>query len=291
MIKTMQTSTAHSLLLLLTLAMCAATHAQTDTGINRSFTEPFEQSVAASGETGIVVEAAIKEGDRVRVGDVLAKINHTVLKAELEIAKARANSTARLEAATSGAELIKSQHDALQSLVAEGHTNKYEVQQKQAEFVTAYAELKAAEDELQLNRLEVKRIEAQIDGRIIKSPINGFVTEIHKQLGENLSNNEPQYATIVRVDKLKVRFYQAAATLRKLSVGQEVDVLVGRSRTRKRAVLTFVSPIIDPDSGLGRVDLMIENDDLSVQSGVICFWAGDRLNVSKSRSKSSAHKR
>lgn len=291
MIKTMQTFTAHSLLLLLTLAMCAATHAQTDTGINRSFTEPFEQSVAASGETGIVVEAAIKEGDRVRVGDVLAKINHTVLKAELEIAKARANSTARLEAATSGAELIKSQHDALQSLVAEGHTNKYEVQQKQAEFVTAYAELKAAEDELQLNRLEVKRIEAQIDGRIIKSPINGFVTEIHKQLGENLSNNEPQYATIVRVDKLKVRFYQAAATLRKLSVGQEVDVLVGRSRTRKRAVLTFVSPIIDPDSGLGRVDLMIENDDLSVQSGVICFWAGDRLNVSKSGSKSSAHKR
>jgi len=290
-IKTMQTFTAHSLLLLLTLAMCAATHAQTDTGINRSFTEPFEQSVAASGETGIVVEAAIKEGDRVRVGDVLAKINHTVLKAELEIAKARANSTARLEAATSGAELIKSQHDALQSLVAEGHTNKYEVQQKQAEFVTAYAELKAAEDELQLNRLEVKRIEAQIDGRIIKSPINGFVTEIHKQLGENLSNNEPQYATIVRVDKLKVRFYQAAATLRKLSVGQEVDVLVGRSRTRKRAVLTFVSPIIDPDSGLGRVDLMIENDDLSVQSGVICFWAGDRLNVSKSGSKSSAHKR
>jgi len=288
-IKTMQTFTAHSLLLLLTLAMCAATHAQTDTGINRSFTEPFEQSVAASGETGIVVEAAIKEGDRVRVGDVLAKINHTVLKAELEIAKARANSTARLEAATSGAELIKSQHDALQSLVAEGHTNKYEVQQKEAEFVTAFAEYRAAEDELQLNRLEVKRIEAQIQGRIIKSPINGFVTEIHKQLGENLSSNEPQYATVVRVDELKVRFYLDANTLQDLRVGQQVNVLVGRDQDPNRATVTYVSPIIDPDSGLGRIDIKIDNRKMALKSGVICFWSDEHLSQASSEPSASGN--
>jgi len=36
--------------------------------ITRSFTEPVEQSVAASGETGIVAISSVKEGDFVKVG-------------------------------------------------------------------------------------------------------------------------------------------------------------------------------------------------------------------------------
>ena len=268
------------------LLLCPVICAQTDSGITKSFTEPFEQSIAASAETGIIISSAVKEGDRVQVGDVLATINHNVLKQELEIAKTRAASTARLDAATSQCELIESQKLALESLVADGHTNKYEVQQKQAEYETAYAEYRAAQDELALNQLEVKRIEAQISGRIIKSPINGFVIEIHKQLGEYVSTNEPQYATIVRVDKLKVRFYQTAATLQQLKPGQTVNIYVGSSRTQKQAIITYVSPVIDPDSGLGRVDVVSENPDLSVQSGVICFWGGPSLILSASEDNS-----
>ncbi len=256
---------------------CSVASAQihsTGSRITKSFTEPIEQSVAASAETGIITAAAVKEGDRVRVGSILATINHNVLKQSLAIAKARAESTARLDAATSQVELAKSQLKALEELVLGGHTNKFEVEQKTAEYQSAYAEFRAAEDELMLNRLEVRRIEAQIEDRIIKSPIDGFVTEIHKQPGENVSNNEPQFATIVRVDRLKIRFYQDAATLTRLAVGDEVEILVGTRRSRKIAAITYVSPIIDPDSGLGRIDVMIDNQDFGIQSGVICFWIG-----------------
>ena len=38
-------------------------------------------------------------------------------------------------------------------------------------------------------------------------------------------------------------------------------------------MVTFVSPIIDPDSGLGRLDVMLENRNLEIQSGIICFWS------------------
>jgi RND family efflux transporter MFP subunit len=240
--------------------------------ITKSFTEPIEQSIAASAETGIVTFAAVKEGDRVNVGDVLASINYKVLEQSLKIAKARAESTARLDAATSQLEMIKSQLKALEDLVSGGHTNKFEVEQKKAAHENAYAEYRAAQDELKLNQLEVHRIEAQIEDRIIKSPIDGFVTEIHKQPGENVSNNEPQYATIVRVDELKVRFYQDVETLGGLRKDDIVTILIGRSRSRKEATITYVSPIIDPDSGLGRVDVTIDNRDFGIKSGVICFW-------------------
>ena len=255
--------------------------------ITRSFTEPIEQSIAASAETGIVTFAAVKEGDRVKVGDVLANINHNVLEQSLKIAKARAESTARLDAATSQLEMLKSQLQALQDLVSGGHTNKFEVEQKTAAYENAYAEYRAAQDELKLNQLEVLRIEAQLDDRIIKSPIDGFVTEIHKQPGENVSNNEPQYATVVRVDQLKVRFYHDAATLARVPVGSEIHVLIGEARSRTRAKVMFVSPVIDPDSGTGRMDVVIENQDRQIASGTVCYWDDSQRSSGKRTARSN----
>ena len=241
--------------------------------ITKSFTEPIEKSTAASPEVGIIAESFVKEGDHVRIGDRLAAINHTVLKESLAIAVARAESTSRLDLAKSQLELVNSQLEAIQSLVADGHTNKYEVEQKEAEYQQAIFELRSAQDEAMLNALEVKRIQAQLNDRFITSPINGFVTELHKQLGENISNTEPQYATVVRVDELKVRFYLDSSTLQAIQVGDTVTVLVGEERSEKSAIVTFVSPIIDPDSGLGRLDVMLENRNLEIQSGIICFWS------------------
>jgi len=185
--------------------------------------------------------------------------------------------------------MLTSQVEAVQSLVSGGHTSRFEVEQKQAEYHTIYAEYHAAQDELKLNKLEVDRIQAQLEERVIKSPINGIVTEIHKQLGENLSSNEPQYATVVRVDELKVRFYLDASTLQDLRVGQQVNVLVGRDQDPNRATVTYVSPIIDPDSGLGRIDIKIDNRKMALKSGVICFWSDEHLSQASTEPSASGN--
>ncbi len=250
----------------------AQQHASNSSRITKSFTEPIEKSIAACAETGIISTSFVKEGDRVKVGDLLAKINQAVLKESLVIAIARSEATARLEAAQSQTEMLQSQLEAINSLVAGGHTNRFEVDQKQSEHMNANAEYRTAQDELKLAKLEVNRIKAQIADRVITSPIDGIVTEIHKQLGENVSNNEPQYATIVRVDELKVRFYLDAATLKQTSVGDEVIVHVGRERAQTPATVIFASPIIDPDSGLGRLEIKIQNQQYNFQSGVVCYW-------------------
>ena len=289
--------TVSSICLLVYASVGGTAVAQTNshTGrITKSFTEPIEKSVTASPEPGIVSESFVKEGDRVKVGDRLAAINHTVLKESLAIAIARAESTARLDAAKSQLALIKSQLEAIQSLVAGGHTNQFEVDQKKAEYAVTHAELRTAEDEQRLNELEVARIRAQLNDRFITSPIEGFVTEVHKQPGENISNNEPEYATVVRVDQLKVRFYLDSKTLQSTAVGDMVNVFLGRSSSRKDAKVTYVSPVIDPDSGLGRLDVVIENSDLQIQSGVTCLWEDESLKrrpVSQANSKTASDHR
>ena len=258
--------------------------------ITRSFTEPVEQSIAASPEVGIIVESSVKEGDRVRVGDTLAKINHRVLVKSLAIAEARAQSTAQLHAAKSNMQLIKSQLDAIKDLVDGGHTNKFEVDQTEAEYENAFAAYRTAQDEHLLNKLEVDRIRAQVDVRNIRSPIDGFVTEIHKRLGESVSNNDPMYATIVQVDQLKVRFYLDAATLGNAQPGQQATILLGSERTPTAAKITYVSPIIDPDSGLGRLDVEVDNQDFGIKSGTICFWAGNKNPADQAVQRRTAEK-
>lgn len=240
--------------------------------VTRSFTEPIERSVVASTETGVIQAARVREGDRVKAGDELAVLNHDVLLQAKRLAVVRAESTAARDAAKSRVEIVRAQKGKLDSLIEGGHANPFEVEQKTTELQNAIAELRSAEDELRLNEIEVDRIEAQIRQRIVTSPINGIVTEIHKQLGEHVSSNEPQYATIVRVDQLKVRFYHDARTLFNIPLGQKVNVLVGEDRVPTAAKVTFVSPIIDADSGTGRMEVVIENQDRKIPSGTVCFW-------------------
>jgi len=267
--------------LLLSSTVCCAQRPTDQATVTRSFTEPIEQSIVASSEGGVIVETYIQEGARVSVGQLIAVLDNEVLVQAEKIAQARSESTAARDAAASQVELLKAQKDTIESLVDGGHVNNYEVQQKNIEYVNAVAELKAAEDELKLNMLEVGRSRAQLARRTIKSPINGFVTTIHKQLGEHVSSTEPQYATIVKIDQLKVRFYLDAATLDHVQPGSEVEVLVGDDRTPKRALVKFVSPVIDPDSGTGRIELVIDNSDFRIRSGTACLWQNPTPNQDK----------
>ena len=171
---------------------------------------------------------------------------------------------------------LQQRKETVESLVKDGHANHYEVEQVKTEYETAVADFRALEDEKILNEIEVDRIQAQIGQRQIRSPLDGFVIRIHRQLGELVANTDPQFATLVKIDQLKIRFYLDAHWLEKLNVGDMVEVMVGNQHSTKQAIVKFVSPIIDPDSGTGRVDVVIDNQDLAIRSGTVCFFKGSK---------------
>ena len=248
---------------------------QSHSKVTRSFTEPIEQSDVASSETGVIVEVLAEEGDRVQAGQPLAMLDHEVMAQAKKIAEARAKSTAAWDSASAQEQMLQAQKQSVDQLVNGGHANMFEVQQKHAEYASAAAELKRTEDEMHLNALEVERLDAELKRRTINSPIDGFVTNIHKRLGEHLSNTEPQYATVVRIDRLKVRFYLDEDALDALTPNSEVQILVGRKQEPMMAKIKFVSPVIDPDSGTGRVEVILDNRALKIRSGTVCFWSND----------------
>lgn len=243
-----------------------------DGRITKSFTEPIEQSTIATSVPGVIQTVSIKEGEKVAKGAQLAVIHHGVLLAEKKIAIARSNFVAKLDAARANLELKRERKENVESLLSTGHINQYELDELKSEYEKAQAEFRAEENAQKLNQLQIEKIQAEIDDRFIRSPISGFVTAIHKRIGEHVSAAAPQFATVVRVDQLKVRFYLDEVALSDLQIGAIVNVAIGANQESRKAEVIFVSPTIDPDSGTGRVDVKIDNQNLKLRSGTVCRW-------------------
>lgn len=244
-------------------------HAQ----IIKTFTQPIEQCEVASPETGVVAEIRVREGAKVRRGEILGTLNIEVLLEAEKLAVLRAESTARIESTAGILALRRAKLESLDSLIGQGHANPFEVEQAKAQFQSAQAEHKLALQEAQENRLELAKIRAQIYQRTIRSPIDGQVTKLHKQLGEFVSSSSPAFATVVQLTRLKANFYLDADSVSHLSVGQKVSVAVdqhGLSDSILAATIQFISPVIEPDTGTGRVEVVLANEEGSLMSGTSC---------------------
>lgn len=252
---------------------------QANAQVTRSFTEPFEFSNVAASEPGVLSQLHVREGDRVSVGQPLAELDNQVLHQTLEIARLHAGSDAQVRSAQAGLKLHKQKYEKLRPLLAAGHANHAEVEKARAEYEAALADFELAKQESEEDQLELARIQAQVNQRIMQSPIDGWVTEIHHRPGEYVSVNNPQVATVVRLDRLRVRFYLHAKATDRLQVGRVVSLLLGEQQKQTiQATVEFISPVTDPNSGTTRVDVLIDNAEMKYRSGIPCQWIDPEMD-------------
>ncbi|QDT11196.1 efflux RND transporter periplasmic adaptor subunit [Stieleria marina] len=241
-----------------------------------SFTEPVQQSNVAAAESGVIDSIVVTEGQTVRRGDTLAMLDHDALRQSLRIAELRAKSTSEIRSAEATLRIRKTRRDTLEPLLEKGHANPAEVEEAVVEHEIAMSDVEIAREKHAEYRLEVDRIKAQIKARTIASPIDGVVSELHYRLGEYVSTAKPQFATVVQLDQLLVRFYLFEDTVVQLAKDQQVSLVlrVGDRQQQIAGTIRFVSPVTDADSGTARVDVVIDNAPGNYRSGSRCRWIG-----------------
>ncbi len=234
--------------------------------VTTSFTEPDETIEVACAETGVVARVLVKQGQTVRAGDVLAVLDNAVLEASLRAAETKAKSTAKIDLAQVDVELKKRQKDKLSLVLADGHASTNEIEKAEAEYAASQAQLRIAEEESVLNKIEVEQIKAQIERRTIRSPVDGLATRVRRRPGEFLSMTEPVIATVVRLDQLRVKFYVSTELAERLKTGGECAVSIRGQR--QAAHIDFLSPVTDADSGTVRMEVLIDNKSQKLRSGI-----------------------
>ncbi len=248
----------------------AASAQQSTTVLAEGFAEPRQTVDVASPESGTIQDVLVKQGQKVRKGDALVQMDPESLLPSLELAKAKAEARAKLEAAKIELNVKQRRVDNLNRLGKENSSSE-EMIRATADVELARTSVLAAEEEIRQSQLEAKRFEVQLERRTIRSPINGVVLRLHHEPGEFVTIAEPTLVTVADLSQLRIVLHPLAADAESLEENGRVQVRLERKADAVEAMVDFVSPVTNADSGTVRVELLLENSDGRFRSGQRCW--------------------
>ncbi|NBB78437.1 MAG: efflux RND transporter periplasmic adaptor subunit [Verrucomicrobia bacterium] len=204
---------------------------------------PFREVKVSSPVQSFITELKVREGARVKKGDLLAQLYVRREALEME----------RYEAAL---EKRKFENEGAKNLFADQ--------------LISEDEALASEIELRLARLQFKIAEEAVRLRQIRAPISGVVVERHYEAGEMVTVGEPLFK-LVDISSVFVQVYVSMETARTLREGTTVRLSfpeLGEDGPELQGTVDFVDPQVDPASGLLKVKVLASNEERMVKPGL-----------------------
>ena len=243
----------------------------------------LEEAEVPAQEAGVVTAVEVREGQRVKQGELLTQVDDQIARlaaeaaqAQYEIAHAKATNDVRIRYAkkaleVSAAELRRSTESierfaksvSQSQLDVEELTvqrNRLEAEQAEHEQEVAKLELNAKANELTATRAAVAR-------RRIVAPFDGVIVQVYVRKGEWVEPGQ-QALRIVNVRRLKAEGFVAAAQATTDLEGKPVKLTVEPNNVQQfSGTIVFVSPEVDPITGQVRVWAEIDNRDGRLRPG------------------------
>lgn len=205
-------------------------------------TEAYYDVRLAADLNGLVEWIGPKEGDEVKLGELIAQIDVAALKAALESAEASFN-------------LADRQYERRKGLFDRGVAAKEELDRTMTERTQALSALRQA-------RVEYQR-------GFVRSPVHGIVNRLFVDEGEYVDRGNP-VADVVNVVKIKVVVNVPERDVSFLAVGREVfvtvDALPGRSLV---GTIDFVPFKADGSTRTFPVRVVLFNQGRDIRPGMI----------------------
>lgn len=204
-------------------------------------TEPFMDVSLGASVAGILHTEKFKEGDGVKQGEVILELDKELEEYEVQRRKAVMDQN-------------KLELDSTRALVQTTKAvSKEELAKKEAHYKVSAAEYETAVE--------------QLAHRQVVAPFSGVIADVLLRPGAACAPYQP----LVRlVDTGRCYFVgQVEGRLAsQLKVGQEVKLSVDGTSSTVVAKVSFLSPVVDPASGLAKVKALFDNADSKVRPGL-----------------------
>jgi membrane fusion protein (multidrug efflux system) len=203
--------------------------------------EAYAEADVIAKVGGEVREILVEEGDDVKEGQVLARLDGDRLRLELN---------------QSEANLHKLQRD---------YERNVDLKEKglisSGDFDKIRYEMEALEASYNLAKLE-------LDYTMIRAPIDGIVSNRYIRLGNTIAVNEPAFR-VTSFDPLVAYLHVPEREYRNIGkdqlVGIDIDAL---QNERIVAAVTRVSPVVDPGTGTFKITIEISDDRRRIKPGM-----------------------
>ena len=188
--------------------------------------------------SGEIIELAVKEGQRVKKGDLLLKINPDLTLAALNQAKAGYESSLASQT-TAAANLEKAEADYKRNkdlfdgkLLSESDFIGFKVGRD-----IALAEVDSASNQVTMAQASVDSAKDSLAKTTIVSPLDGTITELNSQLGERVlgtaENEGTAIMTIADLDNMEARVNIGEMDVVLIQPGQKARLEVDSFRDKK----------------------------------------------------------
>lgn len=229
--------------------------AQTDKVINLSFRN-----------SGIVTQFDIKLGQKVRKGQLLAKLDNVQSRLAYEQAVTQLNS------AESQMNTAKLSLNRVRSLYEKGSASL-------SDFESAKNAFKTAQESYESAKRGVAIQKEQINYGFLYAPENGVISQVLGEIDENVSPGQT-IATLNSGKDMEISIGIPESIINSVKVGMEVDVnFVSLGNKNYKAKVTEVAPAVNSNTSTYPVKVTIAKPGEEIKSGMaanVSFELGDK---------------
>ncbi|MDA3875063.1 MAG: efflux RND transporter periplasmic adaptor subunit, partial [Kiritimatiellae bacterium] len=235
--------------------------------------EPFRDVLLSSTVPGPIARLPFREGDRVEKGDVLLELAAQVEELEVRRRTAIFEDESELLAARERSSLLEDELESTRDLAERtGSGSREELNRKQLETVLAKLEIVRLEQRQELQQIELQMARERLAQQKISAPFAGVLAQIPLDEGESVQPNQPAMR-LVDDEQAFLVVNIPAERARSLELGQTVRLrFLVKDGLEKIGEVAFLSPVVDPASGLRRVKMRFENRDPKVEPGISGLW-------------------
>ncbi|MGS0757210.1 efflux RND transporter periplasmic adaptor subunit, partial [Roseateles sp. GG27B] len=222
---------------------------------------------------GLLQQVHARRGQSIRKGQVLVTIESSVEQSAAATASFRASAEGALQLARHKVEATREKARRMAELYQEEFVSAQAGDDAAAEARQAEAELKTADENIELARLEHRQTVEQLNRRVLRSPFNGVVVDQYLYPGALLDGGEGK-KPILKIAETQPLAVQAILPFRyfpQLQVGAAAVVLPEKPFTREIVTqISTVDRVIDSAAGTFGVVLLLPNVSQELPGGIRC---------------------
>lgn len=205
--------------------------------------EPNQIVMVSAEVAGRVELIAPEEGDPVKVGQLLIKLNEDLVRPEFESAKAQVDRD-------------QIEYKRMADLVDIDATSK--------------SDLDNATTQLAVSKAKLEEVRARLNRTRILAPATGILNDLLVEEGEYVQPGTP-VAELVDTSYVKVVVEVPERDISFFTIGRTVEV-IAENKGEKETLsgpITFISELADPQTRSTRIEIMLENRNKILRSGQI----------------------
>ena len=219
-------------------------------------TEPARVADLGPQTSGRISAILVSEGDRVKLGQVLVRLD--AIEAGLRVQQTAAGASQ----AKAQYELARAEYERLAPLLEKGTITPQQLQRLEAQRDALKSAVQAAE----VAQSDASRMQTNTS---VRAPFAGIVSKVNSEVGE-IATMVPatQLLRLVDLSSVDVRVRVHERELSRIAVGDAMEAKFPSSNQSATGKVTFISPEIDPRTRNAEVLTRIANGDGALRAGM-----------------------